>query len=173
MTKFRWPLIVVCTLFAAEAASVSAQVSPKADDLVGTWELVSTKNGKTGAVAKETRTSWMLFTRSHWVVMSMAPGRDRTSTAEYDKLSHDAQVKMDYARVWNEKGEQVFLSRSGTYTLAGDRLHQTAVMATYTELIGVDRVLRIIKVDKTTLVVQTESPGSPASGNEQTYRRID
>ena len=172
MTERRWPLVVVCGLFVAEAVSVTAQVSPKPEDLFGTWELVSTRNGRTGAVAPSARKTWMLITKSHWAIIGMSPGRKVIPQAEYDELSSEEKMKADYSRVWNEKGEQVYLSRTGTYTLVGDRFHHPVVMATYTELIGVDRVLRITKLDKTTLVVMTEYPGESVS-NEQTYRRID
>jgi hypothetical protein len=158
----------------AEAVSVTAQGSPKVEDLMGTWELVSTKNAKTGVVTQSPRKTWMFITRSHWAVFGMSPGRKVIPQAEYDKLSPEGKIKADYSRVWDDKGEQVYLSRTGTYTLKGDRFHHPVVMATYTQLIGVDRVLRIIKLDKNNLVVVTEFPDQPTNtGNEQTYRRLD
>jgi hypothetical protein len=173
MTRFRWPLVVLCALLVAEAASVTAQVSPKADDLIGTWELISTKNAKTGAVAPLPSTSWIQFTRSHWMVLTMAPGRKVTPAAEFDKLSADAKIRTNYARVWNEKNQQIFAARGGTYKLAGDKLHHPATIAIYSNIINVDRVLKITRLDKTTLVAQTEYPDDPTLSDELTYRRID
>ncbi|MDO8795626.1 MAG: hypothetical protein Q7J25_13515 [Vicinamibacterales bacterium] len=160
-------------MFFAEAGWVTAQVAPKADDVVGTWELVSTKNLKTAAVVPSTGASWIQFTRSHWTVLSMTAGRKVIPTAEFDKLSSDSKVKTNYARIWNEKNDQIFAARGGTYRLVGDKLHHPATIAIYTNIIGVDRVLKITRLDKTTLVAQTEYPDDPTVNNELTYRRID
>lgn len=103
----------------------------------------------------------------------MSSGRKVIPTAEFDKLPPDAKVKTNYARVWNEKNEQIFAARGGTYRLIGDKLHQPATVALYTNIIGVDRVLKITRLDKTILVVQTEWPDSPTTTNELTYRRLD
>ena len=173
MARSRWHLALACAAVVAQVASAPAQVAPKADDLVGTWELAGTKNMKTGAVIPNTGTTWMQFTKSHWMVLTMASGRKVTPTAEFDKLSPDAKVKVNYSRIWNEKNEQIFAARGGTYRLVGDRLHQPATIAIYANIIGVDRVLKITRLDKTTLVAQTEFSNNPTSNNEVTYRRID
>ena len=152
---------------------LAAQNSPNAADLIGTWELVSVKDIKTGKTTRSTGTAWMQFTKSHWTVLDMDAGRKVVSNAEFDKLSTEAKVKINYARIWNEKNEQIFAARGGTYSLTGDRLHQPATIAIYTHIIGVDRVLRISRLDKTTLVAQTEFPDDPEAHVEFTYRRID
>ena len=160
-------------LTVATQRPTAAQVSLKGDDLVGTWELVSTQDMKTGVVTKTTGTAWLQFTRSHWTIVDMGAGRTVTATAEFDKLSRDAQVKTNYARIWNDKNEQIFAARGGTYTLVGDKLHHPATLAIYTNIIGIDRVLKITRLDKSTLIAQTEYPDDPTESSEVTYRRID
>jgi hypothetical protein len=152
---------------------LAGQQAPNAADLAGTWELVTIKDMKTGKTTRNEGTAWMQLTKSHWTVLATDPGRKVMSNAEFDKLSPEAKVKTNYARVWNEKNDQVFAARGGTYSLVGDRLHQRATMAIYTNIIGVDRVLRISRLDRTTLVAQTEYPDDPDTHVEFTYRRID
>jgi len=103
----------------------------------------------------------------------MDRGRSVVSSADFAKLSPEEKVKTNYTRVWNEKNEQVFAVRGGTYRLDGDKLHHTATMALYTQLIGVDRVLKIVRLDKSTMVAQTEYPDNPALSRELTFRRLD
>src|SRR6266511_4060382 len=78
----------------------------------------------------------------------MDRGRSVVSSADFAKLSPEAKVKTNYARVWNEKNEQLFAARGGTYRLDGDKLHHTVTMSLYTSIIGVDRVLKIVRLDK-------------------------
>ena len=71
MTNARWSIAAVfiaLTLLTGINFAI-AQVAVKADDLIGTWELVSTKDLKTGAAVSgpegaSTAIQWMQFTRS-------------------------------------------------------------------------------------------------------------
>ena len=40
-------------------------------------------------------------------------------------------------------------------------------------IIGVDRVLKIVHLDTSTLIAQTEYPDNPALSRELTFRRLD
>src|SRR5262245_3579587 len=173
MVKRRRILGLACAAFLSQMGAISGQVTPKTDDLVGAWELVSWKDLKTGAVTRNTGTGWLQFSRSHWTLLEMEPGRKVTSNAEFDRLSPEAKVRTNYARIWNEKNEPIFAARGGTYRLAGDKLHHTAALAIYAHIIGVDRVLKITRLDKTSLIAQTEYPDDPTVTDELTYRRID
>ena len=164
---------LACAVFLYPLGSLSGQVALKAEDLVGTWELVSYKNLKTGAVTRNTGTSWMQFSRSHWTLIDMEAGRKVTPNAEFDKLTPEAKIKTNYARIWNDKNEQIFAARAGTYTLVGDKLHHPSVMAIYTNIIGVDRVLKIVRLDNTSLIAHTDYPDDPTTTDELTFRRID
>jgi len=154
----------------------TGQVAVKAEDVIGTWELVSAKDPKTGAVVSDAsnRLEQMLFTRSHWSILSMRRDRAIVKAANFAKLSPEDKHKTNYALIWNDKDQQVFAARGGTYTLSGDKLHQTETIAIRTGRIGVDRVLKIIRLDKDTMVAQNEDPPElAASAREYIYRRID
>lgn len=150
-----------------------AQGAIRPADLRGTWELISSRDLKTGVTTPRNGIEWMQFTRSHWTVVSMDNGRPVVSPARYDSLSAEEKAKVDYARVFDGKGGQVFAARGGTWKLDGDKLHQTAVMAIYAPIVGVDRILKVRRWTGRTLVVQTPFVGSPELMVELTYRRID
>src|SRR5712691_286574 len=149
MTKSRWLIaaaLLALTLIGANLAT--AQVAVKAEDLIGTWELVSTKNLNTGAAVSgvndaSTGLQWMQFTRSHFMVVGMERGRSVKNPADFAKLSPEEKVKTNYARIWNEKNEQIFVARGGTYSVEGDKIHQKPTMALNTYIIGVDSVLKV------------------------------
>src|SRR5205085_4300088 len=129
------------------------------------------KNLQTGVVTSSANTSWIQFTKSHWAVLVMEPGRK--GIAEYQKLSVSEQRQANCSRIWNDANEQLFQARAGSYRLAGDKIYHTATIAMLVDIIGIERVLKITKFDKTTLVVQTEFPDAPNYRYEFTYRRLD
>ena len=180
MTNARWyiaALLLTLTLTGANVAP--AQVGVKAEDLIGTWELVSAKDLKTGADVPgidgaSMGMQWLLFTRSHYMLITMDRGRSVMSSADFAKLSPEEKVKTNYARVWNEKNEQLFGANGGTYSVEGDTIHEKPTMALYTGLIGTDRVLKITRLDKSTIVAQLAwPPVNPTTTRELTYRRIE
>ena len=181
MTNARWSIaavLIALTLLMGINFAI-AQVAVKADDLVGTWELVSNKDLKTGAAVSgpegaSTAIQWMQFTRSHWMVVAMERGRSVTNPADFSKLSPEEKVKTNYARVWNEKNEQIVTAGAGTYSVAGDKIHRTTTMAINTSVIGFDRVMKITRLDKSTMVAEVEFPPvEPTTTRELTYRRIE
>ncbi|HEY3113898.1 MAG TPA: hypothetical protein VGJ62_09455 [Gemmatimonadaceae bacterium] len=155
------------------AGMLAAQSTPRSIDLRGTWELVSSKDLKTGTVTPAERTEWMQFTRAHFSVTAMYPGRKSVTPAQYESLSPEERVKVDYSRVFDAKGNQVFAARAGTWRLVGKQLHQTASMAIYAPIIGIDRALKITRLNKTSLVLEAPGFTSPDLSTELTYRRID
>ena len=68
-----------------------------------------------------TSIAWTQFTRSHWTVVGMRRDRSVVKAADFAKLSPEEKHKTNYARVWDEKNQQVFVARAGTYTIAGDK----------------------------------------------------
>src|SRR5215831_13987473 len=96
----------------------------KVDDLIGTWEAVSTKDLKTGDAVlgmndASTGLWWIQYTRSHYMIIAMTRDRSVISPADFAQLSPEEQVKTNYARIWNEKNEQIFQAHGGTYTVEG------------------------------------------------------
>jgi hypothetical protein len=180
MTNARWFMAtVLLAITLTGAALATAQVVVKVEDLIGTWELVSTKDLKTGAAVygiedASTGIQWMLFTRSHYMFIAMERGRSVSNPADFAKLSPEEKVKTNYARVWNEKNQQIFAANGGTYTVEGDTIHQKLMIALYTSVIGADRILKITHLDKSTMVAQVAAPPvNPTTTREVTFRRIE
>ena len=180
MTNARWfitAVLLALTLLGATVAT--AQVVVQVEDLIGTWELVSTKDLNTGAAVygiedASTGIQWLQLTRSHYMVIGMTRDRSVISPADFAKLSPEEKVKINYARVWNEKNAQLFGANGGTYRVEGDTIHEKPTMALYTGLIGTDRVLKITRLDKSTMIVQEEYPVlNPTTTREVTFRRIE
>jgi hypothetical protein len=173
MTRSYWAKAVSCAALFATPMLLGAQKSPKAEDLQGTWQLVTIKNTKTGVVTPRDGTEWMQFTKSHFTVVGMDNGRPKISRAKYDSLSAADKIKADYGRVFKDNGDQVFVARGGTWKLAGDKLHQTPVMAINAPIIGVDRVLNIVRLDNRSLVLNSPGFGGSDVPYQLTYRRVD
>ena len=181
MTNARWSIaaVLIALTLSTGINFATAQVALKAEDLIGTWELVSTKDLKTGDAVRglndaSTGIQWMQFTRSHYMVVAMERGRKVTNPDDFAKLSPEEKVKTNYARIWNEKNEQIFAARGGTYSLEGDKIRQKPTIALQTAIIGVDNVLKIIRLDKSTMIAQFEYPIiNPTTTRELTFRRIE
>ena len=104
----------------------------------------------------------------------------RGRLTSYCRLSHvpSCGSKTNYARIWNEKNEAIFAARGGTYSLEGDKIHQKPTIALATYIIGVDLVLKVTRLDKSTMIAQIEfppvpNPTNPTHTRELTFRRIE
>lgn len=176
MTFSRSLISCVFVVIVFTGAARSAAPAPKPSDLVGVWELTSAtdlKSGKVWATDKDALW-WFQFTRSHWTALqSLRDRKAPVSPEAFAKLSADEKIRVSYSRVWDEQGQQLFAARAGTYTLEGDKLHQVATIALYAEIVGIDRVLRIVQLNPTRLVVRTEFADLPDVQNEWTFRRIE
>jgi len=180
MTNARWFIAAVLLALTLPGATLAtAQVVVQVEDLIGTWELVSTKDMKTGAAVygiedASTGMQWLQLTRSHYMLIGMTRDRSVISPADFAKLSPEEKVKTNYARIWNEKNEQIFAANGGTYTVEGDTIHIKATMALNTYIIGVDHVVKITRLDKSTMVAEVGYPFSnPTTTRETTFRRIE
>ena len=173
MTRTHRVLTVGCATLFATPIFLGAQNAPKAEDLRGTWQVVSSKNLKTGEVTQRDGTEWMQLTRSHFTVVGMNNGRPAFNEAKYDSLSAADKIKIDHDRVFRDDGSQIFVARGGTWRLAGNELHETPVMAIYAPIIGTDQVLKIVRLDGRSLVVQLTPPATTGTVFEVTYRRVD
>ena len=170
---------VLLALILTAVNFATAQVVVKVEDLIGTWELVSTKDMKTGAAVygiedASTGMQWLQLTRAHYMLIGMTRDRSVISPADFAKLSPEEKIKTNYERVWNEKNEQLFGANGGRYSVEGDTIHEKPMMALYTGFIGTDRLLKITRLDKSTIVGQLAwPPVNPTTTRELTYRRIE
>jgi hypothetical protein len=173
MTRTHRVMAVSCAALFATPVLLGAQKAPRAGDLRGTWEVVSSKDLKTGKVYPRDGTEWMQLSRSRFTVVGMDNGRIATSAAKYDSLSAADKIKTDHDRVFTDDGSQVFVARGGTWKLVGNELHETPVMAIYSPIIGTDQVLKIVRLDGKNLVVQLAAIRTTGTVYEVTYRRLD
>jgi len=175
MTFSRLSILCVFASFTLTAASHAAPAAVDPTMLVGVWEMQTGKDLKTGqSFGKKEALWWFQFSRSHWMALQMATERKAPMPeAEFSKLSAEAKMKASNARIWGDQGQQLFAARGGTYSVEGDKLHQTATIAMYAEIIGVDRILRIVRLEKDTLVVRTEFADMPDMKQEWSFSRIE
>jgi hypothetical protein len=173
MTRSHWSKAVSFAALFSTPLLLIAQKSPKAEDLQGTWQLVTIKNVKTGEVTQRNGIEWMQFTKSRFTVVGMDNGRPSVSAAKYDSLSAADKIAADHARVFKDNGDQVFFARGGTWRLSGNALHETPVMAIYAPIIGVDLALKIVRLDNRNLVVEATPRARATDLYQLTYRRID
>ena len=172
MTRTHRIMAVSCAALFTTPMLLGAQKAPKAADMLGTWQVVSTKNLTTGEITPRNGTEWLQLTKSHFTVVGMDNGRAIVSAAKYDSLSAADKIKADHDRVFKDDGVQVFVARGGTWKLVGNEMHGTPVMAIYSPLIGSEQVLKIVRIDKENLVAQF-TPRAATTTYEVTYRRLD
>ena len=181
MTNVRWSIAAMLIAFTLLTGLkvATAQVALKAEDLMGTWEMVSTKDLKTGDAVHglndaSTGMQWMQFTRSHYMVVAMVHGRKVTMPEDLAKLSPEEKIKTNCALIWNEKSEQIFAARAGTYTVRGDKIYQKPTIALQAGGIGILLVLKVTRLDQSTMVAQVEVPVlNPTTTRELTFRRLE
>src|SRR5690348_6890703 len=122
--KHRLLLGAAVIIAATSSLGVSERTSSPAEDLLGTWEEVSIKNMKTGAVdtVSNHRINWSSYTRSHIFYAAMPRDRQRTDPADFGKMTETEKMKVRYGWVWNEKGQGIFNSFGSSYSWRGDTL---------------------------------------------------
>ena len=99
---FSAAVLLALTLTAVNFAT--AQVVVKVEDLIGTWELVSTKDLKTGTAVygiedASTGIQWLQLTRSHYMFIAMERGRSVTNPADFAKLSLEEKREVTFRRI--------------------------------------------------------------------------
>lgn len=111
MTGYRrWLTASFAIITALIPSATHAQKAIKPSDLAGTWEEVAWKNLNTGTVDSLVShgVNWVQFTNSHWMTIEMENGRKAVSAADFRNLSPQEQIKVNYAKVWDDKNAQVF-----------------------------------------------------------------
>jgi hypothetical protein len=151
-----------------------AQTAVKPSDLAGTWEWVTMKNVKTGAVDSLAKhgISWQQFTTARWMIIHMENGRAVVPKAELAKLAPEEREKVNYNKVWDDKGAQIFAARGGTYRLEGNVLYTTRVLALEPSSLGREQRFTIVRLDQKVMVWRTQPDGQGVS-YEITSRRLD
>jgi hypothetical protein len=130
------------------------QPSIRVDDLIGTWELVSVKDLKTGAIdtVQTHERLWLQLTKSHWTYPWMDLDRKVITPEELIQFPHDRQVQENYAKVWDLDGRHRFWGAGGQYRLEGNRFVYTNDVSIEPYMLGRTGVEVIARVDATTYI---------------------
>jgi len=173
-TMNRLALGAVTMITVTTALGMSRHAPAPAEDLLGTWEEVSIKNMKTGAVdtVMNHRINWSAYTRSHIFYAAMPKERPVTSAADFAKLPDAEKVKTRYGWVWNEKGQGIFNSFGSSYTWSGDTLTYNMEVSRNPNDVNHPVRERVFRVDRKTLIIHT-IPDADGNWREETWRRLD
>jgi hypothetical protein len=175
MTGYRrWLTASLLTIASLTPSTTRAQKAITPSDLTGTWEFVASKNLATGTVDTLANhgVNWVQYTNSHWMIIQMENGRKVVADADFAKLSPQEQMKVNYAKVWNDKGDQIFAARGGTYRLQGNVVHTTRSLGLQPTFIGLNEAYTVVRFDRKTMTVRT-TPGGDGIAYEISLRRID
>src|SRR5215510_8054357 len=113
--------VVALTVVLGCAASPAKDGSFDPRALQGTWQIMTVKDLKTGAVDSifKRRTVWTQYTAKNWTYVYMDTGRVGSKPADFAKLSAAAKLKENSAKMWNDAGQWRFWGSGGTYWLDG------------------------------------------------------
>ncbi len=166
--------VVACAAIGLSPAAVCAQASPTAQDLVGTWQLMTVKNLKTGEVDSVANhgLGLVLFTPTHVSFTFMENNRPGSMAPDdYARLSPADKVGVNYSRIWNEQNVQQFRALASTWHLSGNTVTYGSEVRLDPYLVGKVFREQIVRLDKTTWVNRTE-PDATGVAREETLRRI-
>jgi len=155
-------------------STTRAQKPIRPSDFTGTWEEVAWKNLKTGTVdsVASHAVNWVQFTNSHWMTIEMENGRKAVSAADFGKLSSQEQIKANYAKVWDDKNDQIFAARAGTYKLDGNVMSTTRIIALQPASVGLTETFTVVRFNRKTITLRT-TPDSAGVAYEFTLRRLE
>src|SRR5438093_6252720 len=125
MTTVR--IFVATALLALMAPAAAAPATIRVDDLVGTWELVSVKDVKTGTIDQVAthQRLWLQLTKSHWTYLWMDLDRQATTPEQLEQLPPDRRIQVNYAKIWDAAGRHRFWGAGGKYRIEGNRFVYT------------------------------------------------
>ena len=162
-----------------------ARAEPRAgidhDKFMGTWQIMTVKNLKTGEVDSifKRRLLWTQYTRSNWTYVYMDSGRSGPTRAEFGKLPLEARRKANYAKMWNQAGQPGaptagwrFWGSGGTYWLDGDTFYYTNLISIEPSQVQLGGVEHVIYVNDTAYAYHS-LPDKDGVVREYTHRRLD
>ena len=169
----RWLTASFAIIGSLMPAATNAQKAIKPSDLAGTWEEVASKDLKTGTVdsVASHAVNWVQFTSPRWMTIEMEKGRKVVSAADFRNLSQQEQIKVNYAKVWDDKNAQIFAARGGTYKLEGNVMYTTRSIALQPATVGLNETFTVVRFDRNTITLRTP-PDRDGVANEFTLRRL-
>jgi len=160
-------------ILAATLSPGGVQPAFRPEDLIGTWELVTVKDFKTGAVddVLKHQRLWLQLTKSHWTYLWMDLDRKVIEPEDLSKLSPDDQVRENYSKIWYNEGRHRFWGAGGKYQIEGNKFVYTNDVSIEPYMLKRTGVEVIAKVDATTYVRQSINPQGELV-RESVFRRI-
>jgi len=142
--------------------------------IIGTWQVVERKNMTTGEVdsVPKHRTEWMMVSPTRWTYVWMELGRAVTTPAQLAALSEGQRRQTNYAKIYNDKDQNVFWASGGEYHIEGDRFVVVRAMSIEPFWVSVRSYDHIIYLDSTTYIYQ-DGPNKQGVITQITHHRID
>ena len=146
---------------------LAAQVKINPDDLVGTWQLISRKNLRTGAVDSVAgrRLAWEGFTHNTYHVFEMDLSPTGATREQLVALSSPQERQHRHLDAVH------YVARGGMYQLDGHELHFRRVMSLDPKDIGTTPTAILDSIKGNTMYRRTV-PDSTGLVIEQLYRRV-
>jgi ketosteroid isomerase-like protein len=146
---------------------------PNPQDLVGTWQLMTVKNLRTGEVDSVATHSlaWIIYAPTQMSFTFMRKNRaGGMSPEDFAKLSPAERAKTYHSWAWTEANVQQFGGLASTWRLSGNTITYGSEMRLNPYRAGREFSETIVHLDGSTLVVRTDVTGEP---REETSRRIN
>src|SRR5687768_11109128 len=142
-------LLLLLLLVPAETV---AQVD--AAKLRGTWQVVSVRNLRTGAVDTISKRRLVLtrYTDRYWTYTYMDLVRPTVTPDEFRKLTGAERVRADYGTVWDDAGVMRYWAAGGNYWLVGADRHYTNLVSIEPYQIHLGNVETVVQVDDDTYI---------------------
>ncbi len=160
-------LLAVLTIMLLGPSPLAAQKRINPDDLIGTWQLMSRRNTRTGAVdsVASRRVAWEGFTRNTYHVFEM----DLTPTGVTREALKAIPVQLDRQKKHLEAVH--YVARGGMYQLDGHEIHFRRVMSLDPNEIGTTPTAIVDSIVGNMMYRRTV-PDSTGLVTEQLYRRV-
>ena len=172
----------VVSLWAGVACAAKSP-EPRIDHqkFMGTWQIMTVKNLKTGEVDSifKRRLLWTQYTRSTWTYVYSDTGRTGPTPAELARLSPAARKKANYDKMFTAGGQPGaptagwrFWGSGGSYWLDGDKMYYTNLISIEPSQLQLGGIEQIIYINDTAYAYHT-LPDANGVVQEYTHRRLD
>jgi hypothetical protein len=170
----RFPSGFIRLLLLLLLAPVQARAQVDAAKLRGTWQVVSVRNLRTGAVDTISKRRLVLtrYTDRYWSYTYMDLARPTTSPDSFKRLAGEDRVRADYGTVWDDAGVMRYWAAGGNYWLVGADRHYTNLVSIEPYQVGLGNVETVVQVDDHTYIYRSR-PDREGVQRETRQRRLD
>ncbi len=164
---------IFAALFLLFVVTGSAHAQIDLKKLQGSWQVISVKNLRTGAVdtIANRRLIWTQYGHHYWSYMYADLDRTVTQMADLIKLPADERVKADYAKIWDDAGQIRFWAAGGIYWLVGTDRHYTNMVSIEPYQVNLGNIEAVVRLDDSVYVYRS-LPDKEGVQRETYERRI-